>query len=293
MLRRCLYSLLRLEISGFAVQFFVIDNDAEQSARDLVEQALDRTAYVHCPEPGIPFARNAAVDAALAVNADYIAFIDDDEVAPAHWLASLFGALKQSGADAVQGGVRKAPAGSDLSAIDVTAPARVAWEDAESLATCNVLFRARLVRPPLSIRFDERMRFTGGSDREFFMHAHKKGARLVVARGIDVLEEIAEGRETLSYQWSRAFAAGNNYVTRMVKHEPFLSGRARIGLRALDRGVSGVAKLILAGALAVVLQGRAAQRQAQKGAVAIAFAAGCLSPAFGVRAHPYASIQGR
>ena len=39
------------------------------------------------------------------------------------------------------------------------------------------------------------MQFTGGSDREFFMRAHKRGAKLVRVHGIDVFEDVAEGRE--------------------------------------------------------------------------------------------------
>lgn len=296
MLRRCLESLKRQDLGDAPMRMaiFVIDNDPEGSARAVFDLSLgERGHYVLCSEPGIPIARNAAVDAALAADAAYIAFIDDDEVAPPFWLASLADVLARSSADAVQGGVRKAPAGTDIAQLEVAAPSELKWERSETLATCNLLFRTTLVRPPMSLRFDEGMRFTGGSDREFFMHAHKKGARMVVARGVDVLEEVAEGRETLRYQSGRAFAAGNNYVTRMVKHEPFLTGRARIGLRALDRAVSGIVKLVGAGVLALLFQGRTAARQARKGCAALSFAAGCLSPAIGVRAQPYLVVQGR
>ena len=275
---------------------FVIDNDPERSARPVFDRTLGEAGghfYVPCAEPGIPIARNAAVDAALAADAAFIAFIDDDEVAPPFWLARLADVLARSNADAVQGGVRKSPAGTDISKLEAAALHEMTWERSESLATCNLLFRTRLVRPPLSLRFDEGMRYTGGSDREFFMHAHKRGASLVVARGVDVLEEVAAGRETLRYACGRAFAAGNNFVTRMVKHEPFLTGRVRIGLRALDRGLSGVVKLIGAALLSLLLQFKSAAGQARKGCAALSFAAGCLSPAFGIRAQPYLIVQGR
>lgn len=298
MLQRCLESLKRQDLGETPTRMaiFVIDNDPERSARSVFDLTLSEAnghRYVLCPEPGIPIARNAAIDAALAADAAYIAFIDDDEVARPSWLARLADVLARSKADAVQGGVRKSPAGTDMSELEGAASGELSWEPSESLATCNLLFRTRLVRPPLSLRFDEGMRYTGGSDREFFMHAHKRGASLVVARGVDVLEEVAVGRETLRYACSRAFAAGNNYVTRMVKHEPFLTGRARIALRALDRGVSGLVKLIGSGILALAFQSTAAANQARKGCAALSFAAGCLSPALGIRAQPYLIVQGR
>ncbi|MBY0564584.1 MAG: glycosyltransferase family 2 protein [Hyphomonadaceae bacterium] len=295
MLRRCLESLVRQDLADapFAASLFVVDNDAEGSARPIFDAVIGGAGrYVLCEEPGIPFARNAAIDAALTADAAYIAFIDDDEVAPPFWLTALFEALRVSGADAVQGGVRKAPAGADLAVMSALRTSPLRWESSETLATCNLLFDTRLVRPPLSIRFDTGMRYTGGSDREFFMHAHKKGARMIVVHGVDVLEEVAAGRETLAYECARAFAAGNNYVTRMVKHEPFLRGRARIGLRALERGLSGTVKVLGAGVLALLLQTKAARRQARKGCANVSFAAGCISPALGIRAHPYAAVQG-
>jgi hypothetical protein len=137
------------------------------------------------------------------------------------------------------------------------------------------------------------MRYSGGSDREFFLHATKRGARLVVARGADVIEEIAAGRETLRYECARAFAAGNNYVTRILKHETLLCGVRRIGFRAFERTLSGVVKIACAGVLTLLLQGGAGARQARKGCANLCFAAGCLSPAIGARAQPYLVLQGR
>src|SRR5688572_9705353 len=174
MLRRSLGTLLlqRFEASHFRMKLLVVDNNPEPAARPVFEEVWGADGeLVHCPRPGIPMARNAALEAALRAGADYIAFLDDDEIAPPWWLGSLVRELEDLGSDAVQGGVRTLPADKDL-ASDMPAPGgKLAWEACESLATCNVLFKARLVAPPLSLRFDETMQFTGGSDREFFMRA--------------------------------------------------------------------------------------------------------------------------
>jgi succinoglycan biosynthesis protein ExoM len=302
MLRRCLASVRaqRLHAAGVRMRLILIDNNPEPAARPIYDELCAGElggGYVHCTEPGIPVARNAAIAAALRVGADYIAFLDDDEVAPEHWLMSLMAALLASGADAVQGGVRPQPANDarDLAGRDGSAVSpgiKPAWKACESLATCNVLFSARLVEPPLALRFDESMRFTGGSDREFFMRARKHGARLALVPGAEVLEDVHAERQLLGYQAARAFAAGSNYFERMRRNEPAVVAAARIAARAADRGVTGIVKLIAAAALLLVLRPRAARRQWRKACASLCFAAGCVTPVAGVRAYPYRNIQG-
>jgi len=297
MLRRCLVSLQQQELApNQRMHVVVVDNDAEPKARPVYDEILGQQtpiSFVHCVTQGIPFARNAAIDAALAAGADFIAFLDDDECAPRHWLRALTQALTESGADAIQGGVRKGAGDVASLAAAEPAPAQTPrWEASESLATCNVLMRAHLARPPLALRFDESMQFTGGSDREFFMRAHKRGAKIVRLFGVDVFEEVAEGRETLAYECNRAYAAGSNYFARMVRNEPAPTAAARIGLRALSSLTSGALKLIAAALLALALRGASALKQARKGCANLCFAAGCLTPIIGVRSYPYRTIQG-
>jgi succinoglycan biosynthesis protein ExoM len=297
MLRRCLASLRaqRLETARLRMRLVVVDNNPEPAARPIYDEIWGAELpgeIVHCPRPGIPMARNAALDAALRAGAAYIAFLDDDEVAPPQWLSRLLAALEESGADAVQGGVRDLPADArDIAAGGPLPERELAWERCESLATCNVLFRARLIEPPLSLRFDESMQFTGGSDREFFMRAHKRRAKLARVDGIDVLEDVHEDRG-FAYRAARTFAAGSNYFARVCKNEPGLVAAARIAVRAVDRSASGVAKLAVAAALLLALRPYAAHAQWRKGCLSLCFAAGCLTPLVGVRAYPYRTIQG-
>jgi glycosyltransferase involved in cell wall biosynthesis len=300
MLRRCLASILsqRLDAARLRMRPILIDNNPEPAARPIYEELCagePEGGYVHCPEPGIPFARNAAIEAALRAGADYIAFLDDDEVAPEHWLMALMDALYASGADAVQGGVRQRPAGGAADPVRRQARprGRLAWETSASLATCNVLFKAWLVESPLGLRFDESMRYTGGSDREFFLRARKRGAaKLVRVHGVDVVEDAHEERRSLRYRAGRAFAAGSNYFDRVTKNEPGAVAAARIAARALDRGLTGVARVVAAAALLIALRPRSARREWRKGCASVCFAAGCITPVAGVRAYPYRNIQG-
>ena len=297
MLRRCLESLRRqsFDPSTLSLRVIVVDNDPEPKARLVYDEFCggDPAGYVHCSRPGIPVARNAALEAALGMGADYIAFIDDDEVAPETWVNTLLQTLQASNADAIQGGVCKAPPGvEDIAAYTHAPTGKVSWEDSESLATCNVLFKVGLVAAPLSLRFDESMQFTGGSDREFFMRAHKHGAKTVRVHGVDVYEEVCEGRDSLGYETKRAFASGNNYVARMVRNETPPIAFARIVLRALGSFLSALGKLILAALLTLAMQGAKAKKSWRKSCAMFAFAWGCVTPTFGLRAQPYRVIQG-
>jgi hypothetical protein len=296
MLRRCLAWLRRQhgDAAHFRMKLVLVDNNPEPVARPIYEECWGAEApgeFVHCPRPGIPMARNAALEAALRSDADFIAFLDDDEIAPPHWLKSLLQALEESGADAVQGGVRKLPAGQDVASDTFSSGAACTWEVCQSLATCNVLFKARLAASPLALRFDETMQFTGGSDREFFMRARKRGAKLLRVRGIDLFEEAHEERG-FAYQAARTFAAGNNYFACMRKNEPGVVAAARIAVRTVDRVIGGVAKLVAAVVLLLALRQRSAQEEWRNGCLKLCFAAGCLTPLVGLRAYPYRTIQG-
>src|SRR5262245_44326638 len=91
MLRRCLASLRaqRFEVAHFRMMLILVDNNPEPVARPIYEELwgpVSSGEFVHCPCPGIPMARNAGLKAALRADADHIAFLDDDEVAPPDWL---------------------------------------------------------------------------------------------------------------------------------------------------------------------------------------------------------------
>ncbi len=90
-LARCLDSLLRQEYPRFSV--LVVDNAPTSEATAEVVHAAARRGpvrYLKEPQPGLSFARNAAVAAAPG---EILAWIDDDEVADPHWLAEVGRAL--------------------------------------------------------------------------------------------------------------------------------------------------------------------------------------------------------
>src|SRR5262249_6425524 len=106
-LRSAVDSVLAQQGVTQSVELLVVDNDpgrsAETCVRDIASNSPLPVRYLCEPRAGISHARNAAVAAA---SCRYLAFLDHDEEASPHWLASMRAAAGQYNADIVVGPVR-------------------------------------------------------------------------------------------------------------------------------------------------------------------------------------------
>ena len=118
MLAACLEAVARLETPNTCrISVIVVDNDAAASARGQVE-ALQADfpfplSYVTETRRGLASVRNRLLLEALAAGADWIAFLDDDEMPAPDWLSQLTRAAQDHRADVVTG---------PLLQVDETAP---------------------------------------------------------------------------------------------------------------------------------------------------------------------------
>ncbi len=157
-------------------RILVVDNSPDGEARAAVAgfageqdrsmpESPGTVAYEHEPTPGIPAARNRALDA--SAGDDLLVFIDDDERPGQTWLALLLETFVEHSAVAVVGSVRS---------VYEAAPS--AWVQAGRFferrrprtgtslsvaATNNLLLDLRVVRR-LGLAFDRRMGLNGGDD---------------------------------------------------------------------------------------------------------------------------------
>ena len=98
LLQQLLNELACQETQGrFTVDVVVVDNDAAESARSVVEHWVStdsRLAVAYCVEPqqNIALARNAAIKRATG---DFIAFFDDDQVPIRQWLLTLLLSMRE------------------------------------------------------------------------------------------------------------------------------------------------------------------------------------------------------
>lgn len=194
----------------------LVDNDPDASALGVL-RALDdpRVVVVHEPRAGVANARNAGLRAAKG---DFIAFLDDDEIAPADWLTELLRVQAEYKADVVFGPVRTRLASPPRDHLDYFEQFFARDPDhAEGPITkfygcgCSLVRRAAL---PTSEPFSAERNEIGGEDDLLFQMMEAAGARFAWAPDAWVWETPEPSRVTLAYTLKRAFAYGQGPATQ-------------------------------------------------------------------------------
>jgi succinoglycan biosynthesis protein ExoM len=229
MLTDCLFSLMEQMIDhSLFLHVVVVDNEQEPNNRELVESLAlgtrDPVHYVHQPKRGIAAARNAAVEKALALGVDWIAFIDDDETADPDWIAQLM-AEEYRDVPVLMGAnyyvyPQPIPFWADDDGIKgyEGQPCKTAY-------TGNVRFSAEIVRGGL--RFDERLGFMGGEDNEFFARAYAQG--YAIKRTLRAITREVAHAERLTYhgQLFRAYWCAASEFRRLAITRGWLGAAVR------------------------------------------------------------------
>jgi succinoglycan biosynthesis protein ExoM len=216
LLRETLLSLRSQVISDpqLNMHILVVDNDAAGSGQETFRSALKDSPiparYVCEPGRGIGNARNRALRESVGM--DYIAFIDDDEIATPEWLQNLYQTMQRSQADIVTGPVTpkfvEAPQWIVQGGFFRMSP-QATGSPVEFVATNNVLFRAELAA---KYKFDSRFDATGGEDTHFFMRMKRDGLSLVWCQEAEVIETVPGDRTKVKWILQRAQSDANRYT---------------------------------------------------------------------------------
>ena len=215
-LKRLLRSLQDLKFyksNSPDLQIVVVDNDDSNPVEEVV-YSLEKdfsipVNYEIESKRGIASARNRAVQ--LADEMDFIAFIDDDEVADPRWLDELLDTQKTFGADVVNGPViprfeQPAPAwvlrGGFYNRRRLPTGTKVTWAN-----TGNVLIKARWLRA-VPGPFNEKLNLSGGSDTLLFSQVYRLGAKMVWSDEAIVGEFNPPSRVSANWILRRAFRGG-------------------------------------------------------------------------------------
>jgi len=238
-LAETLQSVARLSAGAHDIRVIIADNDQQPSARVLVEDWRGRlpfaVTYVHAPAANICIARNACLDHA---SADFVAFIDDDEVVAPGWIEALVGQAEAGQAAAVLGPVRAiyapdAPRWMVEGDFHSTLPVFVDGQIRTGY-TCNVLIRWS---PPYSaLRFDLALGQSGGEDTAFFYQLTALGGTIAYAPGARVEEPVPADRASMAWLVRRRLRFGQTH------------GMLQTGPRARALAIVG-AKLAYCGAM--------------------------------------------
>ena len=211
MLERCLRSILEQLVSAEDEDMLVVvENDELPHSQDIVktltrEFSTARVFYSHEPRIGIPIARNHTLDIAIDQGVDWIAFVDDDEQVTEGWLMAMRRAIGSMNAQALTGPVMPifvAPRPSWFPKKNTKPIANGTL--VEVAATNNTMVDlAWLTRQLPPLRFDERLRLSGGSDYDFFIRFVRAGGTIKWVADAVVNEEVPASRLTMQWQVGR------------------------------------------------------------------------------------------
>jgi succinoglycan biosynthesis protein ExoM len=218
-LRKLLLSLSQQAgLTCYSVTVYVADNDPEfHQAFDLVEQLTSRFRWPLISEvveaPGISAARNAILEKAQLFDVDFLAMIDDDEVADTNWLAELLASQIRHDADVVGGPVEfdfDEPPSVSISKCGIfDVPSWPEGLIGTLYASGNLLLRTDVMKRADWPRFKCSFGFTGGEDGEFLRRMKKSNARFAWTPTAIAREKVPVTRACRSWVLSRSFRKGN------------------------------------------------------------------------------------
>jgi succinoglycan biosynthesis protein ExoM len=227
------------------VTVLVVDNDEHQSGCDAFEKVFGCgnpvARYVVATPQGVVRARNRALDE--STDADFVAFLDDDEFASPRWLEGLLLAQRQFDADVVTGPVipvfENAPRWVVRGGFFNCESHRTGAE-VKFVASSNTLLRSSIAR---RFRFDLRFDRSLSEDTDFFMRVKKGGARIIWANEAEVYETVPQQRTTRKWLLRRAYSDANSHTRACLYSKPGITTFASRLIKAAGACVAGVALL--------------------------------------------------
>lgn len=244
-LERLLHSLAG-QTGAPAFEVVVVDNDAAASAAAVVRgfAARLRVRYEVEPARGLSRVRNRCVAASRGA---FLAFIDDDEVAPPGWLATLHRVRAATRAAAVFGPVVVEVEAGIPAAIracrllrPLAAPecTELHWVQSR---TSNA-YVDRLALPAKEAPFRTDFDRTGGEDIDLFYRMARAGARFA-SGGPDatVVEFRERQRSNLAWVIRRSIRNGGNDAL-LFWNGKSLGSRIRLAARCLGKAAAELAR---------------------------------------------------
>jgi glycosyltransferase involved in cell wall biosynthesis len=200
----------------------VVSNDPDDPAPAEIVTRVGRETGLEVlleaePRRGVAFPRNRALEGALAIvgNTGLIAFLDDDETAPAGWLATLLAARDHLGPGIVTGPVDPSfqvpPPQWVLDGRFFAAAVHPTGSRRPWAFTNNVLFDASLVsleEPRFPTSF-----LRAGEDRHFFQRLARRGIPIHWINEARVIESIPPERATAEWLVRRQRSVGRCVAT--------------------------------------------------------------------------------
>ena len=249
-LERLLNGLNRLTFSqskSLDVRVIVVDNDSTGSASQVCESIIPSFKYplTYSIEPcrGISNARNRAI-AYVPQEADFVAFIDDDEVPEASWLNELLTTQYEYDADVVSGSVlpyfpSKTVATWVIKGRFFERPRYPTGHLRKTAATNNVLVRGEIFRT-MEKHFDVRFALTGGEDGHLFRRIYRAGYKIVWSDLALVYEWIPESRTNIKWLLQRTYRTYSTFSLHEKEFNGSIKTQSIAAIKASGRIIIGI-----------------------------------------------------
>lgn len=200
---------------NITLEVIVVDNDAERSAEKIVADSQKGfkypIKYISQPYKNISAARNEYLNAA---NGEYIASIDDDEVADKFWLMHLLAAADKHDASVVFGRINSIYVKSCPEWIlDGGYFDRAQYETGTKVSSggtgCTLTRRSALIETGFT--FDLEYGSTGGEDADLFYRLYKQNYKLIICNEAFVSEEVEIERLNAKFLIKKAIRIGQTF----------------------------------------------------------------------------------
>lgn len=293
-LKRLMEGLARLiftKLEQPQIEVILVDNDPTCSAKAFGEQLQLEfkwsLKYFSEPQRGISYVRNRAV-AEASTAADFILFIDDDEVPEPAWLDELLIAQQAYNADVVAGPSLPFFPVADTPTWVIKgkffeSPRYPTGHLLQYAGTNNVLIRAQILRARDKI-FDHRFAITGGEDTHLFMGLYRAGYKLIWADLAVVYEWIPRSRTNVTWILQRGYRSYGTYGLCEKELEPLI--------KVLVRRISTGSGRIAIGTISLLPSIFLGKAQVVKALLQIARGAGMLSGLMGKSYNEYQNTHG-
>ncbi|MEH6454247.1 MAG: glycosyltransferase family A protein [Psychromonas sp.] len=212
---QCLQSVIYQQVpQNSKLALLVVENNPESLSKikNVIKKNndLNDINIYHSLEtvPGIPFARNNALNYAKNNGYSHLAFIDDDAFAQKNWLIEL---SKDYDKFDVSGGPQNALFPNDTKSFyrlakiyrerNLKDNASIKWA-----ATNNILMSVATLEK-LNLKFNESL-IHGGEDKELFLRVSALGGKIHWRANAIVQESIVESRLSIKWALRRTFRMG-------------------------------------------------------------------------------------
>jgi len=144
----------------------------------------------------------------------------------------------------------------------------------------------------LALRFDKKMRLTGGEDTEFFGRASAKGARIQHVPTAIVHEEIPPSRTRLSYYMNAEARMANNVAYMKCKQHGKFRAASKMLFRAMKNLLRGISRLLRASAAWLTWDHTQGKQMLVDSLAEVSRAYGSIVFFFSLKMQPYRNTHG-